>query len=1227
MIRFSKYISLLVTTLLLQMLAAHALDFGSGPLPRAFEPDRAVSLPAPGRIVIDGAIEGTAPVRVVLRIDDGQSKDYASRMNDERVLPPGPFTLAYDTATLRTENGRTLNAADIRRVIFFVVGDGRASVSRFATVDGGAPSPATMAGPLPQGTAAGTTPHGFSFGTGTLPLAFEPAAPVVFEAAGSIDIAGTIAGTSPVTVVLRIDDGQSSSYASRMNDERVLPPGPFALRHAIADLRTSDGRALDPSDIRRVILFVVGPGQASVNHFVLTGSGLPAAGTPAPTPPTPPPTGAAALDFGRGPLPIAVEPAALFALPAGRIDIAGTIAGTAPANLVLRIDDDASTDYLSRMNDERTLQPGPFQFSVDTRMLRASGGRVLDPTRIRRIILFVAGVGQGTVSRFTVTTDTGAGAQTAVPAVVSSPTVDVVPATQPTPATPGTRVTFGSGRLPIQFDPGRGTAFSDTDEIRVEGVVDGTAPAAIALRVDDTSSAGYPTRYNDERMIPPGPFRFAVGLKGLKTPSGRVLDPARISRVILFAWSGAPQVTITRFETAKAARLPAGARGYSFGALDAAVLAGFERVGPADPRLIGRGPLVAVRRPAPDPLVANGIRGVRRVVLPAPAGRVRVTVWSEDPGEWDLLPHPLDRRIQVNGRDLLVDALSADTWIAERYLAGARIEHSRADDAWTAYGSKRGNARAIDVDVTRDGVTLEISGSDTAAYYLGAVLIEPISDTTVASQPSAGQQFVEANRALWYRSTMPVAPTRDTTGDGIVALPLTWSATPAQKPVALHQRAAPDTAAGFKLAVTTDRAVARPRITIQAPTRNGIALPVRLWGAQRKLERDDTVLRLADNRLLADTTGLALTPETARGYEMWIDVPRGTPAGAYAGAISFGDGAQSRSTPIEITVLSITLPPIAKPAGFYLARAAHLATFPGLTIERERQVECDLAFMRGFGMSNTAPPIGGLDRSDLGVFANDMRRAQRLGVSHGWLIYNPLHDLVAAQGAQRSAEIVGRLEDLIRAQGLPQPLWSVADEPSNADQASGGLGEFVKLLRQKARGVRLAGHLNAPGDEKYAALFDTVLLNAGFGIDAAPLERMRKSGKGVWLYNTFAPRQTAGLWLWRSAAERYVQWHGRLPTADPFDPIDGREADFQMLYPMAEVCARQPDIHRDLLRMAEGLIDQRWLLWLDANTTPAAKSLAAEIRSRLPGAFADAKRLNQADLDQIRAQIMDLATR
>ena len=84
------------------------------------------------------------------------------------------------------------------------------------------------------------------------------------------------------------------------------------------------------------------------------------------------------------------------------------------------------------------------------------------------------------------------------------------------------------------------------------------------------------------------------------------------------------------------------------GALRMFWTAGMERIGPRDSRVKGSG-VKAIRRPAPDPVVANGLQGIEQLRLAHPPGRARVTLFTEDPGEWEDLPAPLQRRIRING--------------------------------------------------------------------------------------------------------------------------------------------------------------------------------------------------------------------------------------------------------------------------------------------------------------------------------------------------------------------------------------------------------------------------------------------------------------------------------------------------------------------------------------------------------------------------------------------------
>ena len=96
-----------------------------------------------------------------------------------------------------------------------------------------------------------------------------------------------------------------------------------------------------------------------------------------------------------------------------------------------------------------------------------------------------------------------------------------------------------------------------------------------------------------------------------------------------------------------------------------------------------------------------------------------------------------------------------------------------------------------------------------------------------------------------------------------------------------------------------------------------------------------------------------------------------------------------------------------------------------------------------------------------------------------------------------------------------------------------------------------------------------------------------------------------------------------MPTADPLDPTDGREGDVQMVYPSIQTCPANPTIHRNLLEMAEGVVDQRWLLWLAAQTDADAQSLVEQIRHSTGETWTQFHQ--RADLPRIRESINSLA--
>ena len=427
--------------------------------------------------------------------------------------------------------------------------------------------------------------------------------------------------------------------------------------------------------------------------------------------------------------------------------------------------------------------------------------------------------------------------------------------------------------------------------------------------------------------------------------------------------------------------------------------------------------------------------------------------------------------------------------------------------------------------------------------------------------------------------------------------------------------------------VVSTLAIANPTVVLSPPTNQAIALPGLVWAGQTRLERrgaGDTVLALGNSLLSGTPERLPLVAGQPRTYEIWIDVPASTPPGLYNGGLLIGGSGQDTLVPVQVEVLPVKLPPAAKPAGFYVDEAPHLTWFDAFAGDRDRQAQCDLAFLSRLGLNGSAPPLA-TPTGTPGAFEADMRRAAGAGIASGWLAYAPAKRMLERDGVGGSAAMIGRLERELREGGLPPPLWSLADEPGNPGRAGASLRDWIAAIRKQAPGARIAAQLNSPKDQPLIASFDTVLLNNGYGLDKAILADAKARGADVWLYNTDRPRTSAGIWLWITSASRYVQWHARMPTADPLDPTDGREGDVSAFLPTRGVCQGVPSIDRSMLEMADGVVDQRWLAWLSEANTASAKALRQQLWDTLPSRWAAAATLSESDLQAIRSSIIEVS--
>lgn len=731
-----------------------------------------------------------------------------------------------------------------------------------------------------------------------------------------------------------------------------------------------------------------------------------------------------------------------------------------------------------------------------------------------------------------------------------------------------------------------------------------SVPRLIVLRVDDSASPAYANRINAERMVPPGPFVLRLRLSLLTTPRGRLLDTAALRQAIAFIPDRA-RIDLVPMALEAPPALSEGVLGWSFGPPGAAPLAGFAPIAPADPRVSGPNPQ-AVRRPGEDALLSHGLRGVTRFATPLPPGDWRITLWTEDPGEWETLPPIVEHRVRVNGRDLLLLRRGPEDWVAQRYLAGRAIEPGRDDAPWDSLGALRGGRVEGIVTVAAEGLVVELAGHPQPATHLAAIIAEP------AAAPPAGVAAVEALRAARFAENWPV----------LARPPAERSATLAVTTQTPH-------------AVTTPGGVVPLRFRATGPgpmpltaslAWTGAPLPARLlWGhwRWRRPAPETPGLVLSAAHLRADLGALTLPDGLAREMVVLVRVPADAAPGSSRLQLRLNGGAAMAETILDVL-------PLARPAsrgrlGVWLDTAPQYATFDALREAARTQAACDLETLATLGLSAIAPPLATpLDAAGLADFLSDLRAAQdRFGGPI--LAYAPLRRLRDALGDRDAAQALRRTETAIRAAGLRPPVWTVADEPvaGGTDAASRAL---ALAIREAGSDARLAGHLNDPADARLLPMLALATVNPRFGADAADLARLRAGGVAPWLYNMPRLRLAGGFYLWRSGADGMLQWHARMPTADAFDPTDGREGDVQFLWPPTTPCAA-PDLDAELLDLAEAAEDLRWLAWLEAATAPEARALLARLRREVPGTWAAAAALPPSTVAGWRAAIETLARR
>ena len=750
--------------------------------------------------------------------------------------------------------------------------------------------------------------------------------------------------------------------------------------------------------------------------------------------------------------------------------------------------------------------------------------------------------------------------------------------------------------------------FSNGAELIISGNNDSDAQQVLIVRIDNEHSTDYRSRVNKEFSLAPGPFQLILPLSGLKTPARKPLAQP-YTRLFVFTaerWAG---VELDQVVISFANELPEDTLALDFGSKSSAAFPGFVAIGKGNAYLIGK---TAERaRTSGDALVRDGLIGLKGVQIPWPNGQWQLSLWTRDQGEWEYLPHYLRRKISANGTAMVDKQWTPTQWIDQVYLAGGKKEGGIDGDLWNVVGERRSGFVSKTIEVTDGLVNISIDG-DYDARYLSALVLEPVTGSFAT--------MTQAERRERFLNRWPVTANSHDAPDSLMLSDISEQVQDDDG----YYAGARDTLLNLTFEINSPVDDPSPVIVVSAPkSASGDSLTTTSRYGHWRYERPSpnaTSLILDDSYLRGDMASLRLSDEQPRRIHVQVAIPPEAKPGEYSGKIQLFSHGELRLLDYHVRVLPVALPELSASVGLYLEPAPFYQWFKPLREQAGRSTSCDLSLLSQHGFSAVAPALVTPD-SDTAQqqFIEQLVQLQRYGFDGPVLAYTPLKRLLRNKSEFAAGASLLKLKALLDKRDLPDIYWSIFDEP--AKDLFDQIKDTADMLKEPALGFKSAGHMNKERQDELTGVTDLLLINHGTTVTRERIERLQEQST-VWLYNMPRPELAAGLYLWSSGADGYMQWHGRMPTADPFDPTDGREGDVVYIYPAASPCPATLAIHRRLLDLHEATIDLRWLQWLETVSAPQARQLLEELRDTIPQQWQRMATMTAEERLAIRRQII-----
>jgi hypothetical protein len=275
-----------------------------------------------------------------------------------------------------------------------------------------------------------------------------------------------------------------------------------------------------------------------------------------------------------------------------------------------------------------------------------------------------------------------------------------------------------------------------------ENIVD-VPPAVLASTLTGAGGTAFIDRFLRGDGAPAAEVaqRAAALIGHLGAQRGRLMPGellGAVDRVVHVAARSMSYASVMRLAVANNYRPENAVLAWDFGPAAGKTMPGFERILPDDKR-IGGSDITAHLQATQNPLLTDGISGLRKIELDLADGNYRIILMTQHLGTPNLARLPFGREVKINGMTLIVNGEGPANWLDRALLArsAVRLASGAFDqaggfltgdldgEAGTLYPAQQGGAIVLEGAAHNGKMVIELGNFGNENSYLTGLIVEP----------------------------------------------------------------------------------------------------------------------------------------------------------------------------------------------------------------------------------------------------------------------------------------------------------------------------------------------------------------------------------------------------------------------------------------------------------------------------------------------------------------------